>query len=60
MPEKHFRWRKVYGQRAEATCGPWEQFYDFWVEPDGSLHNPHGYPEELVRAAVLRADAEKV
>jgi hypothetical protein len=27
--------------------------------PDGSLHNPNGYPEELVRAAIAGAKARR-
>jgi hypothetical protein len=27
------------------------------ILPDGSLHNPNGYPDDVVRAAVLAADA---
>jgi Family of unknown function (DUF6011) len=26
------------------------------ILPDGTLHNPNGYPEDIVRAAVLEAD----
>jgi hypothetical protein len=29
------------------------------ILPDGSLHNPNGYPEDVVRAAVLAADVRK-
>jgi hypothetical protein len=38
-----------------------EKYKDVWIEEDGSLHNPNQYPdEELVRVAVLRADAQQV
>ena len=29
------------------------------INDDGSLHNPNGYPEDVVRAAVLAADARR-
>lgn len=29
------------------------------INGDGTLYNPNGYPEELVRAAVLAADARR-
>jgi hypothetical protein len=50
--EKHYRWRWVYGETRD-------RYYDVWIEPDGSLHNPRNYPEDKARAAVLRADADK-
>jgi Family of unknown function (DUF6011) len=31
------------------------RFYDVGVNDDGSLHNPRGYPEDEVRAAVAAA-----
>lgn len=35
-----------------------ERFYKVGILDDGTLHNPNGYPDELVRAAVLAADAD--
>jgi hypothetical protein len=35
------------------------RFFHVGIMDDGTLYNPHGYPEELVRAAVLAADARK-
>jgi hypothetical protein len=32
-------------------------FRDVGILEDGSLHNPNGYPDELVRTALLAADA---
>jgi hypothetical protein len=32
-----------------------ERLFEVGIEPDGSLHNPRGYPEALVREAVLAA-----
>jgi hypothetical protein len=52
-PMKHYRYLRVWGD------GPQQCYYDVWIEPDGSLHNPHNYPEELARAAALRADERK-
>jgi hypothetical protein len=31
-------------------------FYDVGVNDDGSLHNPNGYPADLVRAAIAAAE----
>jgi hypothetical protein len=33
-----------------------ERLRDVGILADGSLHNPNGYPEEIVRAAVRSAD----
>ena len=33
--------------------------YDIGIMPDGTLHNPRGYPEDIVRSAVLAADARR-
>lgn len=32
------------------------KLYDVGVGPDGTLHNPNGYPDETVRAAVAAAE----
>ena len=29
------------------------------ILPDGTLHNPNNYPDDIVRAAVLAADARR-
>jgi hypothetical protein len=42
-----YRWIRHDGQRLDQVG----------VRPDGTLHNPHHYPEPLVRAAVTAADA---
>jgi hypothetical protein len=34
-----------------------EMLYGIGILADGSLRNPHGYPDDVVRAAVLAADA---
>src|SRR5947199_2277344 len=34
-----------------------ERLFSVGVLDDGSLHNPNGYPEDAVRAAVMAADA---
>jgi hypothetical protein len=31
------------------------QYFDVGLAPDGSLHNPRGYPPEIVRAALQEA-----
>jgi len=37
---------------------PWsDRLCNVGINADGSLHNPNGYPEDVVRAAVLAADA---
>ena len=35
------------------------QLRDVGILPDGTLHNPRNYPEEMVRAAVLAADERR-
>ncbi len=35
------------------------KLYQVGILPDGTLHNPNGYPDELVRTAVLAADQRK-
>jgi hypothetical protein len=36
-----------------------QRLHDVGINADGTLHNPNGYPEEIVRAAVLAADARR-
>ena len=36
-----------------------KRLYNVGILPDGTLHNPNGYPEEMVRAAVLAADQRR-
>jgi hypothetical protein len=50
-PKRDSLWRWVHheGQRLE----------NIGIREDGSLHNPNGYPEEFVRAAVLSAEARR-
>ena len=57
-PVKHYRWSRVHGE----PTGPYrvvESYDDVWIEADETLHNPRGYPEDLARAAALRADIWK-
>jgi hypothetical protein len=35
------------------------KLYEVGILPDGTLHNPRGYPDEIVRTAVLAADAHR-
>jgi Family of unknown function (DUF6011) len=35
-----------------------ERLYGVGILADGSLRNPHGYPDDIVRAAVLAANAK--
>jgi hypothetical protein len=35
------------------------KLYEVGILPDGALHNPRGYPDDDVRAAVLAADARR-
>jgi hypothetical protein len=51
-PVKHYRYQWVWGDDSR-------RYYDVWIEPDGSLHNPNNYPEDLARAAALAADERK-
>ena len=32
---------------------------DLGILPDGTLHNPNGYPDDIVRAAVLSAEQQQ-
>ena len=34
-----------------------DRLRDVGILPDGTLHNPHGYADNIVRTAVLEADA---
>jgi hypothetical protein len=43
------RWKSVWHGETKL--------YDVGILPDGTLHNPRGYPDDIVRAAVLSADA---
>jgi hypothetical protein len=36
-----------------------KHIYDVGILDDGSLHNPRGYPPEIVRAAVMAAHASR-
>lgn len=35
-----------------------KRLYDVGLNADGSLHNPNGYPEDIVRAVVTAADED--
>jgi hypothetical protein len=41
-----------------VPCGP-EKLYDVGILADGSLHNPNGYPDNLVRDAVMAANERR-
>jgi Family of unknown function (DUF6011) len=45
------RWKYI-------RCGG-DIYRDIGVNEDGSVHNPHGYPEDVVRAAVTEAEARR-
>jgi hypothetical protein len=51
--KKHWMWRWVY------RPGTNERLYSVGMYDDGSLRNPNGYPQDLVREAVLTADAKR-
>jgi Family of unknown function (DUF6011) len=36
-----------------------ERLFDGGILPDGTLRNPRGYPEDIVRSAVTAADARR-
>jgi hypothetical protein len=44
-------WKSIWHE------GRW--LYDLGVCPDGTLHNPKGYPDDIVRAAVAAADERR-
>jgi hypothetical protein len=41
-----------------VRCGP-EILRDVGILDDGTLHNPRGYPDDVVRAAVQAADGRR-
>jgi hypothetical protein len=55
---KRYCWRWVYGPRVDAY-GTHEKLHDVWIEPDGTLHNPHGYPRGNRPRGRLGADERK-
>jgi hypothetical protein len=40
-------------------CHGSERLYNVAILPDGSLHNPNGCPGDIVRAAVMGAEARR-
>jgi len=44
-------WKRIYHDGAE--------FRDIGVNDDGTLHNPNGYPDDTVRAAVEGAEERR-
>ena len=48
-----YRW--IHHEKDGATC----TLYDVGILPDGTLHNPRGYPDDDVRCAVLAADERR-
>lgn len=42
-----------------SAPGPAQYFYDVGILADGSLHNPRGYPPDIVREAVEAANARR-
>ena len=45
------KWRSIYYNGARLR--------DLGILPDGTLHNPNGYPDDVVKAAVLSADQQR-
>ena len=44
----------------QAYSNPYpDRLWNVGINADGSLHNPHNYPEDLVRTAVLAANAQR-
>jgi hypothetical protein len=54
-PARDIRYRCVYRSDEKTT----ERLYDVGILADGTLHNPNGYPDDLVRTAVLAAEARR-
>jgi hypothetical protein len=46
-------WKRIYHGDSRLALS------DIGILPDGSLHNPNGYPEDVVRAAVLGAETRR-
>lgn len=53
LATKGIKYRWVRKPGARFTGG--DVLYDVGILADGTLHNPKGYPEDIVRAAVLEA-----
>jgi hypothetical protein len=49
------RWKWVHNPHGKSG---WNVLRHIGINPDGTLYNPNGYPEDLVREAVLAADAQ--
>jgi len=49
------RYKWVYWHDGTET----KRLFQVGILDDGTLYNPNGYPEELVRASVLAADARR-
>jgi len=50
-------WKRIY--HVDETSREVQTLYDVGILKDGTLYNPRGYPEDIVRAAVQRADAQE-
>ena len=50
-------WKRIY--HFDETSREMQTLRDVGILKDGTLHNPRGYPENIVRAAVKRADAQE-
>jgi len=48
-------WKWVY--HFDETAGTQITLRNVGILTDGTLHNPHGYPEDIVRAAIKAAEA---
>jgi hypothetical protein len=48
-----WNWVRVRGSNSN------ERLHNVGILEDGTLHNPNGYPEEVVRASVLAAEADR-
>ena len=50
-------WKRIY--HFDETSREVQTLHDVGILKDGTLHNPRGYPEAIVRAAVETADAKE-
>jgi hypothetical protein len=58
------RWRGQGQQFQMASAYKWVhheggKLFDVAIKDDDTLHNPNGYPEEVVRSAIVAADARR-
>ena len=49
----------IYWRYIGHPEAPYGGFRNIGIQADGTLHNPNGYPEEIVRAAIAEAEERR-